>query len=375
MKIAIVSTVNGSPWAGSEELWYQTALKCLEVGYEVTASVFQVNARCVQHQNFKSKGGEIIYRKPFWNGRLHVFTHKYISSFNNLFKDDPDVLILSLGCMTDLGMYPDLVRYLTKNKKIKVVTICLYNSDNIIPDPFTRERIRFFCNRSDESIFVSKHNYLLTERQNAIKIKNAHVFSSPVSYQDSHELLPWPEVDGLIQMASVARLDVRTKGQDVLLETLSTDKWKSRNWHLNIYGKGEDFKYISQLIGFYQLSDKVSFGGFVADTRDIWKKNHMLVMPSRSEGLSLAFLEAMICGRICVATDVGGFAEVITDSESGFLAEAPLAKYFDAALERAWQNQENYSSIRIKANAAAARVFEVNPIEQMLQFINNFSIK
>lgn len=369
MKIAVVSTVYGSPWAGSEELWYQTALTCLSRGHEVLASVFEVDKACVQHDNLRSKGGKLFYRKRFGNGKIYVRMHKYISAFNQLLKNDPDVLILSLGSMFDLIMYPDLARYLKKNTKIKVITICLYNSDTIIPDAHTRNVMSFFCKRTDNIIFVSKHNYLLTERQLALKLKNVSVFSSPVSYMDSYTILPWPEQNNVIQMASVARLDVGTKGQDVLLEALASAKWKNRSWHLNLYGNGDDKEYIYQLIEFYGLSHKVSFGGFVNDTRDIWKKNHMLVMPSRSEGLSLAFLEAMICGRICVVTDVGGCGEVIKDAESGFLAEAPIAKYVDAALERAWQHQADFMSIRIKANEAALRVFAVNPIDKMMEII------
>lgn len=373
MKIAIVSTVYGSPWAGSEELWYQTALKSIELGHQVSASVFQVHSVCSQHENFKNKGGTLFYRKRFGNGRLHVLTHKYLSAFSNLFKNKPDVIILSLGSMTDLVMYPDLMRYLTENPNVKLITICLYNSDTIIPDEHTRGIIRFFCQRSNDIVFVSRHNYLLTERQIALKLKNVHVFSSPISYLDSYNMLPWPTDIDKLQMASVARFDVAAKGQDILLETLSSTKWKERDWHLNLYGKGEDFEYIKQLIDLYELKDKVSFGGFVNDTRDIWKTNHMLVMPSRSEGLSLAFLEAMICGRICVVTDVGGCSEVLVDSESGFLAEAAVAKYVDAALERAWQKQSEFMSIRLKANEAAAKVFELHPVNKMIQMITQYS--
>jgi glycosyltransferase involved in cell wall biosynthesis len=42
-------------------------------------------------------------------------------------------------------------------------------------------------------------------------------------------------------------------------------------------------------------------------------------LPSRSEGFSNALIEAMACSLPCVATDVGGNREVLTDGETGFL--------------------------------------------------------
>jgi L-malate glycosyltransferase len=371
MKIAVVSSVFGNPWAGSEELWYQTSLECLKQGHAVRASVFEVYKPCDQHQHLIKLGGVIDYRKRFTNGRLHVLTHKYLSEFNKLFKWNPDVIILSLGSLFDIMMYPDLVRHLKKQRNIKVIGVCLYNSDTIILNDYSRKQVADFCERVDHFVFVAKHNYLLAERQLAMKFKAVSVFSSPVSYLDSYQSLPWPQSDGMIHMASVARLDVDTKGQDVLLAALSSDKWKSRNWKLNLYGRGADESYIKQLIVFYGLQDKVSFGGFEKDTRDIWKKNHILVMASRSEGLSLALLEAMICGRICVVTNVGGHGDVITDNESGFLAEAPIPEYFEKALERAWSAQDRFAAIATKAHESAQEAFKVNPIKRMMDIIHN----
>ncbi len=369
MKIAVISTVPGSPWAGSEELWYQTSLKCLEEGHQVMASIFEVNSKCKQLDNFKNKGGLIVYRKRFKNGRIHVLKHKYISAFKKIFDWKPDAIILSLGNMNNLILYPDLARHINQNATAKVVMISLFNSDNTCLDSGSRMILTGFCNKTDHFVFVSHHNYILTERQLALKLKNVSIFSSPVSYLDSYNQLPWPDDNPVLQMACVARLDVLHKGHDVLLESLSSNKWKQRAWKLNIYGNGEDKTYINELINMYGLTDKVVFGGFVSDTREIWKENHMLVMASRAEGLSLAVLEAMICGRICVVTDVGGHGEVIEDSVSGFLSEAAMPKYFEAALERAWDMQPQFKQIANQAHLSALKVFSEKPIEKMAEIV------
>jgi glycosyltransferase involved in cell wall biosynthesis len=45
----------------------------------------------------------------------------------------------------------------------------------------------------------------------------------------------------------------------------------------------------------------------------------MVVMPSASEGMSLACLEAMACGRLVIASDIPGAREIITPGETGLL--------------------------------------------------------
>ena len=45
----------------------------------------------------------------------------------------------------------------------------------------------------------------------------------------------------------------------------------------------------------------------------------IFVLPSLSEGLSLALLEAMAAGKSVVATNVGGNPEVVVEDETGFL--------------------------------------------------------
>jgi len=68
----------------------------------------------------------------------------------------------------------------------------------------------------------------------------------------------------------------------------------------------------------------------------------MLVLPSRYEGLPLALVEAMWCGRPALVTDVGGNAELCLDGKTGFVAEAPVVSSVARALERAWSERHDW---------------------------------
>jgi L-malate glycosyltransferase len=64
----------------------------------------------------------------------------------------------------------------------------------------------------------------------------------------------------------------------------------------------------------------VEFAGQVADIRAFWSQHDALVLASLAEGTPLAMVEAMLLGRACLATDVGGCGEWIRDGVDGVLA-------------------------------------------------------
>ena len=102
----------------------------------------------------------------------------------------------------------------------------------------------------------------------------------------------------------------------------------------------------------------MSFAGFVDDVAGIWTDHHGLILPSRCEGLPLVVVEAMLSGRVSIATDAAGIAEVIDDGVTGFLAAAATEDGLDAALERAWQRRDEWPAI---GAAAAVRIRELVP--------------
>ena len=48
---------------------------------------------------------------------------------------------------------------------------------------------------------------------------------------------------------------------------------------------------------------------------------HLVVLPSRGEGLPVALVEAMACARGVIATRSGGNAEAIVDGVTGLLVD------------------------------------------------------
>jgi glycosyltransferase involved in cell wall biosynthesis len=63
----------------------------------------------------------------------------------------------------------------------------------------------------------------------------------------------------------------------------------------------------------------VTITGLQSDVRPFLAASDVLAVPSRTEALSLAAIEAMACGVPVVHSDVGGAAEIVYPGENGFL--------------------------------------------------------
>ncbi len=85
-----------------------------------------------------------------------------------------------------------------------------------------------------------------------------------------------------------------------------------------------------QVVGWYKehhplverYQSEVMFTGLREDIPTILGKTDIFVLPSYSEGLSNALMEAMASGCACIASDVGGNRFLIEDGASGFLFPA-----------------------------------------------------
>ncbi|MFF5569448.1 glycosyltransferase family 4 protein [Streptomyces luteogriseus] len=96
----------------------------------------------------------------------------------------------------------------------------------------------------------------------------------------------------------------RQKGQDVLLTAWESVLRRVPGARLVLVGDGPDHARLRAL-----APGSVLFAGDVADVVPWYQAADLVVLPSRWEGMALAPLEAMACGRPVVVTDVGGARE------------------------------------------------------------------
>jgi L-malate glycosyltransferase len=370
-KIAYISIMAGSPWGGSEYLWAGSAKKALENGHDVYLSIYDWSVSHPVIQDLIALGAHILPRKR--HPRSWFFLRRAVrklvrrSPYQDIFDIHPDIICVNQGSTCDIAYFPDLINLATSSN-IPYMTICQHNMDLALENQH-RQLVNSFFSKANRVLFVSQSNLDLAKRQLASPLPNASVVQNPVNISSiDPEIFP---PSSTIKFASVARFDVSNKGQDLLLESLSSEKWKDRDWECNFYGTGEDLDYLQKLTALYKIHDRVKFKGHVSDVRKIWAENHILVLPSRAEGTPLSLMEAMLCGRPSVVTDVGGNIEWVSEGETGFISPATTVSSFQAALERAWQAKDNWERMGNSAHDIAISKFDTNPAKTLLEIILN----
>jgi glycosyltransferase involved in cell wall biosynthesis len=186
-----------------------------------------------------------------------------------------------------------------------------------------------------------------------------------VFFKSSHQVsyssdCVWPDEESVLRLAMVGRLDPKAKGHDLAFSVLASDDWRNRALELNIYGEGPTSKGLKRLAKHWNLTN-VHFHGEVTDIEGIWKTNHFLLQPSRFEGLPCTLMEAMLCGRGAIVTDVGGNAELVEDGVSGFVAAYPATKCLALAMEKCWLRRMEAREIGRAARQRAEKCLPEEP--------------
>ena len=374
MKNILFIAPNAGNWGGSEVLWYKTAQYCIDRGIKTGIAMNDCTPMPKQIGEIIKTGkvGMVYQRQRLTlNERLlnRLVSQQHKFNVAKEFKAriliwKPDFVVISQGGNNE---GTEMMNFLADHN-ISYVTISQAAVDYRWPSVEYGNQMERGYKSALMNYFVSKANLQLTEMQIGVSLTNGKVIRNPFNVP-FHTELPYPDTSNGFKLACVGRYEIGDKGQDVLLRVLNEKKWRERDIFVTFYGSGHHRASIQKLITNLKLTNAV-LGDYV-DTIDIWRSNHALVMPTRFEGLPLALVEAMLCGRFGIVTNVSGNKEVIKDNVNGFLAEAPQVEYMDAAMERAWAQRENWEAIGKKAKSYIKTLVPEDPIRE---FFNELSV-
>lgn len=370
-RIGFISSINGTPWAGCEELWARAAARLAEQGYSVSANICYLPEPTADLERLRRAGCNVVTRplrtslRNFARRGFSVLQGKaqQIESFPGyravrtwLRRFRPALVVISQEFHTRGVEWMLLCRTLG----IPYVTVVHAAGEVVWPEDQEACSLASCLEGARACYFVSNGNLQLVRTQLAAALPHAIVVRNP--FNVSYDAAPsWPEEDHGYRLACVARLHPQSKGQDILLDVLAADKWRRRPLQVNLFGTGPNAQSLAALKSLKQL-ENVTFKGFINAVEEIWAQHHGLILPSRYEGLPIALVEAMLCSRMAIVTDVAGNAEVVEDGVSGFVARAPKAEFLDEAMERAWTRRGEWRSLGETAGRQIRHLVPADPV-------------
>ncbi|MFJ7073809.1 glycosyltransferase family 4 protein [Streptomyces sp. NPDC098781] len=179
-----------------------------------------------------------------------------------------------------------------------------------------------------------------------------------------------PPADGTAKVVVAAGRLVPVKRYDLLIEAFAPVAAAHPDWHLRIYGKGEEQDRLRRLIQDLGLCNNAFLMGAAAPMEAEWVKGSIGATAANFEPFGMTIVEAMRCGLPVVSTDCPyGPGEIIDDGVDGRLVPVGDREAMSAALLELVRDDERRRRMGRTAMENARRFAPVPVVEQAERMI------
>lgn len=175
-----------------------------------------------------------------------------------------------------------------------------------------------------------------------------------------------------IIIGNVARIDLEKKGQDILLHAIALVKIKYPNIFCVFAGADmteneSELGKLKEIVKELDLESNVKFLGNVDNVFEFLSEIDVFVLPSRVEGFGISLIEAMAMGIPCIASDVGGPAEIIGKEERGLLFSVDDARQLAEKIFTMIERYTEQSRVAIQSISYIKKNFDIkNMCEELV---------
>ncbi len=150
------------------------------------------------------------------------------------------------------------------------------------------------------------------------------------------------------------------KGHRHLIDAMALLAWPHPRLHLAICGRGDLAESLATQAREMGLAPRVHLLGLRSDVAAVVAAADIFVMPSLSEGLPLALLEAMVAGCAIVASAVGDVSAALEQGAAGVLVPPGDPRALAVAIERLLNDEHLARTLGARAACKAAVEYEVS---------------
>jgi glycosyltransferase involved in cell wall biosynthesis len=149
------------------------------------------------------------------------------------------------------------------------------------------------------------------------------------------------------------------KGHQFLIEAIARITARHPRLHVAICGRGDQADVIAAGARERRIHERVHMLGLRPDVDGILAAADLFVMPSISEGLPLALLEAMFAGCPIVASDVGEVAATLDHGSCGLLVAPGETQALANAMDELLSNRTRARDLGDRAKRRALAEYDV----------------
>lgn len=369
--ILFLSSMNGGPWGGSEGLWFRTAMRLAGEGHAVACAAFDWPEKAPRWEALRAAGCTVL-PLPNWCRKkataLDRLVHEALAkpaqtlAVRRLPWRRFDHVAFSQGAWDEVTTQPfRRLDRLARNYSIA------YHSYREEGTPRRLDDLRRIVSGARWNFFSGARNREVFTARLGVEPPNAVVIHNPLSFPIPPEPPAWPDDSGPLRLIGVGTLHCDTKGQDLLLRALATERWRARSWTLDLYGEGVDQASIEALARSLGLAERVALRGHTGDVAAALSRAHLLVQPSRVEAVGISVHEALVMARPCVVTRIGDMPRWVLDGESGFVADRPELQDVAGALERAWEARPRLRQMGQRGREDFLARFPPDPVREFAE--------
>jgi glycosyltransferase involved in cell wall biosynthesis len=165
--------------------------------------------------------------------------------------------------------------------------------------------------------------------------------------------------DGAPLIGTVGRLN-EIKRQDLLMEAFDIVLQSYPDAHLLLVGDGPQRRLLEERAAGTSRPERIHFAGYQADTTPYLHAMDLFALPSRSEGMPQALLEACVAEKPVIASRVGGIPEVIEHEVTGILVEPGSAPTLATGIRRLLADPSLSAQMALRASAKVVAMFDVS---------------
>jgi glycosyltransferase involved in cell wall biosynthesis len=158
------------------------------------------------------------------------------------------------------------------------------------------------------------------------------------------------------------------KNLPFLIQALA--KLTTRNWRATIVGDGPERSIVERLIDEHGLRGNITLPGWqsAAQVAAILSDAHILCLPSLSEGMPVAAIEALKHGLAIVASDIPGVRDVVEHGRNGYRLPLNDANAYAQSLQALLENDATLHAMQL-ASWEKARSFDLGRIADEYELV------